>query len=235
MKNKQEVLKYSLVAIAVVASSQAVAERAKHEPLLDVADVIVVKGETPTPLQQTTSTWTISADEIQASGAQSLDQVLKNAPGVYVRIGGQGTPRVDIRGFKSRHVIYLINGVPANGAEDGQFDPSVVPASQIASVTVSMGPTSVLYGPGGAGGVINIRTKQGVDIPGFSGHIEGGENDTFNGDMTLAGSGDRWQGLVSLSRQQTDGWPVSDDQPDTELQQGNTRVNSDKTVNNLFA
>ncbi|ABO25542.1 TonB-dependent receptor [Shewanella loihica] len=235
MKNKPISLKLSLVAAAVAASPLVMAEEVKHEPILDVAEVIVVTGEKPTPLQQTTSSWTISADEIQAMGAQSLDEVLKNAPGVYVRTGGQGTPRVDVRGFKARHVIYLINGVPANGAEDGQFDPSVVPASQIASVTVSMGPTSVLYGPGGAGGVINIRTKQGADVPGFSGHLEGGENDTFNGDVTVAGSGERWQGLVSLSRQQTDGWPVSGDQPDTEVQQGDTRFNSDKTINNLFA
>ncbi|WP_428617192.1 hypothetical protein, partial [Shewanella sp.] len=63
MKNKQEVLKYSLIAAAVAATPQAMAEQVKHESLLDVTEVIVVKGEKPTPLQQTTSTWSISAEE----------------------------------------------------------------------------------------------------------------------------------------------------------------------------
>ncbi|WP_204165139.1 TonB-dependent receptor [Shewanella algidipiscicola] len=235
MYKNQKIIKLSLIALAVGTSPMVLADAVNRAPILDVSDVIVVTGEKPTAQQQSTTTWRITADEIQALGVQSLEQVLKNAPGVFVRVGGQGTPRVDIRGFKSRHVIYLINGVPANGAEDGQFDPSVIPASQIASVTVSVGPTSVLYGPGGAGGVINIRTKEGDNAPLLSGHLEGADNDTFAGDVTMAGSGAQWQGLVSLSRQQTDGWPVSGDQPDTALQHGDTRLNSDKTVNNLFA
>jgi outer membrane cobalamin receptor len=235
MKLKQKVTKLSLVVIAVGSSNLALAGDIDRASILDVAEVIVVTGEQPTAQQQTTTTWTISEDEIKTLGAQSLDQILKNVPGVYVRVGGQGTPRVDVRGFKARHVIYLINGVPANGAEDGQFDPSVIPASQIASVTISVGPTSVLYGPGGGGGVINIRTKEGDNAPLLSGHLEGAENDTLNGDVTLAGAGDKWQGLASVSRQQTDGWPVSSEQPDNALQSGDTRLNSDKTITSLFA
>lgn len=234
MKLKQKVIKLSLVAIAVGSIHSVLADDIDRSPILDVAEVIVVTGEQPTAQQQATTTWSISEDEIKALGAQSLDQILKNAPGVYVRVGGQGTPRVDVRGFKARHVIYLINGVPANGAEDGQFDPSVIPASQIASVTVSVGPTSVLYGPGGAGGVINIRTKVGDNAPLLSGHLEGADNDTINGDVAIAGSGDKWQGLASVSQQQTDGWPVSSDQPDNPLQSGDTRLNSDKTITSLF-
>ena len=114
-----------MVASAITLSPFVNAADAARDPILDVSEVIVVTGERPTPLEQTTTTWSISEEDIRELGAQSLDQILKNAPGVYVRTGGQGTPRVDIRGFKARHVIYLINGVPANGAEDGQFDPSV--------------------------------------------------------------------------------------------------------------
>ncbi|GIU26713.1 hypothetical protein TUM4644_23000 [Shewanella colwelliana] len=235
MKTNQKLIKLSMVASAITLSPFVNAAETARDPIFDVSEVIVVTGERPTPLEQTTTTWSISEEEIRELGAQSLDQILKNAPGVYVRTGGQGTPRVDIRGFKARHVIYLINGVPANGAEDGQFDPSVIPASQIASVTVSVGPTSVLYGPGGAGGVINIRTKQGDDAPRLSGHLEAADNNTFNGDITAASSGARWQGLMSLSRQQTDGWPISSDHYDTALQSGDTRLNSDKTINSLFA
>ena len=152
MKNSNNCLKLSAIALALSISYQVQADEMERDPILNVSEVIVVHGEKAAVTESATTHWSLNEQEIKATGAQSLDQLLKNVPGLYVRVGGQGTPRVDVRGFKARHVIYLINGVPANGAEDGQFDPSLIPSSQIGSVEVSVGPTSVLYGPGGAGG-----------------------------------------------------------------------------------
>jgi len=235
MKVQQKIIKMSAIALAIGSSGSAFADDIDRDPILNVNEVIVVHGEGPTATQASTTHWSIDEDEIKALGAQSLDQVLRNVPGVYVRTGGQGTPRVDIRGFKTRHVTLLINGVPANGAEDGQFDPSVIPTSQIASVEVSVGPTSVLYGPGGAGGVINIITKNGEDASSLSGKLEASGEDTFNGDISAAGSGDNWQGLVSVSHQQTDGFPLSGDYPHNNVQLDDVRANSDKEIDNIYA
>ncbi|MGX9462177.1 TonB-dependent receptor plug domain-containing protein [Shewanella sp. A14] len=211
------------------------ADEITRDPLLNVNEVIVVHGDGAEPRDMATTHWSINDEDIRVSGAQTLEQVLKNVPGVYIRVGGDGTPRVDIRGFKTRHVTLLVNGVPMESAGDGQFNPSVIPTSQIASVEVSVGPTSVLYGPSGAGGVINIITKQGNTAPALSGRLESGENDTFNGDVSAAGSGVDWQGLVSVSRQQTDGFPMSDDFEPTTYQDDNLRANSDKEVTNVYA
>ncbi|MCG9728995.1 TonB-dependent receptor plug domain-containing protein [Shewanella sp. Isolate13] len=235
MKKQQKVLKVSTLALAMTLAYQAQADELERDPILNVSEVIVVHGERASVTEAATTHWSLDEEEIKASGAQSLDQILKNVPGIYVRTGGQGTPRVDIRGFKARHVIYLINGVPANDAEDGQFDPSLIPTAQVASIEVSVGPSSVLYGPGGAGGVINIITKQGDNAPAISGRLEAAQDNTFNGDISAAGSGDNWQGLVNYSRQQTDGWPMSSDYKDTEYQQGDVRENADKTLNNFYA
>ncbi|MEZ9199384.1 TonB-dependent receptor plug domain-containing protein [Shewanella sp. 10N.286.54.B9] len=235
MRNRNNTLKLSAIALALSMSYQVQADDMERDPILDVTEVIVVHGKQASVTESATTHWSLNEQEIKATGAQSLDQLLKNVPGLYVRVGGQGTPRVDVRGFKARHVIYLINGVPANGAEDGQFDPSLIPASQIGSVEVSVGPTSVLYGPGGAGGVINIITKQGEDAPRLSGRLEAAQDNTFNGDISAAGSGDNWQGLINYSRQQTDGWPMSSDYNDTEYQQGDVRDNADKTLDNIYA
>ncbi|WP_342345818.1 TonB-dependent receptor [Shewanella dokdonensis] len=131
--------------------------------------------------------------------------------------------------------MLLINGVPANGADDGQFDPSIIPTSQIATIEVSVGPTSVLYGPGGAGGVINIITKQGNSAPALSGHLEAGRSDTYKGDISVAGSGVNWQGFVSGSYQTTDGFEMSSDYEPTASQDDEIRLNSDKTLRNLYA
>ena len=65
----------------------------------------------------------IGRAEIEARNARTLDEALRLIPGIYVRTGGDGTPRVDVRGFRSRHVLLLINGVQVNSTADGQFDP----------------------------------------------------------------------------------------------------------------
>ncbi|QQK62000.1 TonB-dependent receptor [Shewanella sp. LC6] len=235
MITRQTIFRVSSLALAIGLSLTAHADEIARDPLLNVNEVIVVHGEGADTEQLATTHWSINEAEIRALGAQTLDQVLKNVPGVYIRVGGDGTPRVDIRGFKTRHVTLLVNGVPMSSADDGQFDPSVIPTSQIASVEVSVGPTSVLYGPSGAGGVINIITKQGSTAPALSGRVEAGKDNTFNGDISAAGSGDDWQGLVSVSRQQTDGFPMSNDFEPTKYQDGELRANSDKEVTNVYA
>ena len=229
-------VKLSALALALGCAMQANAASIERDPLVNNAmDVIVVHGERANATEVATTSWSISEDEIKALGAQSLDEVLKNVPGVYVRYGGEGTPRVDIRGFKTRHVTLLVNGVPANSADDGQFDPSVIPTSQISRVEVSVGPTSVLYGPGGAGGVINIITKRGDGAPAVSGNLELSKDDTFKGDISAAGSGDNWQGLISAGYQHTDGFPMSSDYQVTEYQDKYQRNNADKELTNLYA
>lgn len=225
----------SSLALAISFSFTIQADEITRDPVLNVNEVIIVHGDGSEASEMATTHWSINEEEIRASGAQTLDQVLKNVPGVYIRVGGDGTPRVDIRGFKTRHVTLLVNGVPMSSADDGQFDPSVIPTSQIASVEVSVGPTSVLYGPSGAGGVINIITKQGRTAPALSGRLEASKDNTFNGDISAAGAGDDWQGLVSISRQQTDGFPMSNDFDPTQYQDGELRVNSDREVTNVYA
>jgi vitamin B12 transporter len=103
----------------------------------------------------------ITEKEIKKSGARTLDEVLVLLPDVDVRVGNDARPRVDIRGFRTRHVLLLVDGVPVNSAFDQQFDPSLIPIDNIAMVKVTVGASSVLYGQGGLGGVINIVTKRG--------------------------------------------------------------------------
>src|SRR5688572_11954425 len=96
--------------------------------------------------------------DIEARSARTLDEALRLLPGVYVRTGGDGTPRIDVRGFRSRHVLLLINGVPANSTSDGQFDPARISAAGIREIKVSYGSSSVLYGDNALAAVIEIIT-----------------------------------------------------------------------------
>src|SRR5690606_3497591 len=83
---------------------------------------------------------------------------LRLLPGVYVRTGGDGSPRIDVRGFRSRHVLLLVNGVPANSTADGQFDPARISTDAIREIKVSYGSSSVLYGDNAMAAVIEITT-----------------------------------------------------------------------------
>lgn len=94
----------------------------------------------------------VSEEEIRASGARTLDQALQLLPGVNVRTGAEGVPRIDIRGFRTRHVLLLLDGVPMNSAVDMQFDPTTIPTENIAGIKLTSGASSVLYGQGGLGG-----------------------------------------------------------------------------------
>src|SRR5689334_21876599 len=109
-------------------------------------------------VEEVGTTRRIGRAEIEARNARTLDEALRLMPGIYVRTGGDGAPRVDVRGFRSRHVLLLINGVPANSTADGQFDPARISTDAIREIKVSYGSSSVLYGDNAMAAVIELTT-----------------------------------------------------------------------------
>lgn len=177
----------------------------------------------------------ITAAQIEAMNAHTLDQALKMVPGLVVRSGAEGVPRVDLRGFRSRHVVLLLNGVPFNSTYDGQFDPSLIPTENIARIKISYGTHSVLYGQGGLGGVINIITKAGGQGMGAKVKAEAGQGQSYQGSFNAYGGDDKVNIFASGSHYQRDNWPVSDDYQATSEQGSGGRVGTEKKRNNLFA
>ncbi len=206
---------------------------AQEAPFFRVQDVIVVTGEQPTAQQLATTEWNIDRQELLDRGVTRLDQALTTVPGLYVRTGGEGSPRVDIRGYKGRHVRFLINGVPANSSYDGQFNPALIPVQFIDQVQVTLGPGSLLYGPGGTGGVVNVVTRQGVSLPGISGVLGGGNDGKGWLGANVAGKGKRLDYSFSYDGQTMDGFPVSGDFEPAPNEDGGLRDNSDRRQHSL--
>ena len=123
-------------------------------------------------VEQVGTTRRVTRADIEARNARTLDEALRLVPGVYVRTGGDGTPRIDVRGFRSRHVLLLINGVQVNSTVDGQFDPARISTKAIREIKVSYGSSSVLYGDNAVAGVIEITTVD--DKPEASLDVSGG-------------------------------------------------------------
>ena len=176
----------------------------------------------------------VTAQDIQDKDARTLDQALELLPGVVIRTGADGVPRIDIHGFRSRHVMLLLDGVPLNSTYDGQFDPAIIPTENIAKIKVSYGTSSVLYGQGALGGVINIITKKGEE--GIQGTASGeiGEGSSRLGRFNVGGAAKNADFFVSGSVAARDDFPLSNSFEATPLQGSGERNNSDNRRNNLF-
>ena len=105
----------------------------------------------------------ITAEEIEASGALWLIDVLERAPGVsVVRNGGPGTvTTVFLRGTNSNQTLFLVNGVRVNSPGTGSYDLSHFATQDIERIEIVRGPQSPLYGSEALGGVIHVITKRG--------------------------------------------------------------------------
>jgi len=136
-----------------------------------LGETVTVIGQRPRVADEIASISTVSAEEIARRGVRSLSEALALLPGVYVRYGADGVPRIDIRGLRTRNIVLLQDGVPLNSTYDGQFDPASIPAENIAEIKLTRGGSSVLYGPGGNAGVIEIITKTAGES--LSGEVAG--------------------------------------------------------------
>ncbi len=195
---------------------------------------VVVSG-TDKGVEKVGTIHTVTAKEIEERGARSLNEAIKLVPGVQVRTGADGTPRIDMRGFRTRHVTLLLNGTPFNSTYDGQFDPGLISVENIAEIKVTTGGGSMLYGPGGNAGVINIITKKAKQGAGGSLGTELGEAGTTLVRGTASYGSDKWDVFVSGSSYDQDRYLLSDDFKHTADQAGNSRRNSDRERKNLFA
>ncbi len=182
---------------------------------------------------------TVTAEEIEERGARTLDEALALVPGVNVRHGRDGIPQIDIRGFRTRDVTLLLDGVPFNSNYNGRFDPSAIPVEYIAKIEVTTGGQSVLYGQGGNGGVINIITKKGT--PGLQGTLqgEGGQGGEYLTRGTLSTGTDKVDAFVSGSIYGQEGYLLSDSYSPTkvqpQVQPDGLRFNSYLYRDNAFA
>src|ERR1700722_17867062 len=114
----------------------------------------------PVPLLDTPqSITTISQATIQEEGATTLRDTLRNAPGISLAAGEGGSQgdNLTLRGFTARNDIFL------DGMRD--FGSYYRDSFNYQEVEVLEGPSSVTFGRGSTGGVINQESKSPADHP----------------------------------------------------------------------
>ena len=145
------------------------AESGTEAPAVALEDVVVTgEGLSDQPLMEAPASVTvITAEEIEANTARTVDDLLKTTAGVdvYKPWGLFGpSSHVRLRGFANpRATIFLRDGVPINRMVCGGAIHNEIPMDIVERVEVVRGANASLYGAGAMGGVINIVTKKPED------------------------------------------------------------------------
>jgi iron complex outermembrane receptor protein len=93
-------------------------------------------------------------------GVASVAEALERIPSAMSGYGGRGERIVTLRGFDQRQLLVTIDSVPVQVPYDGQLDLGKIPIGLVDSVSLVKGAGSLLYGPNGLGGAINISTRR---------------------------------------------------------------------------
>ncbi len=109
----------------------------------------------------------ITAEDIRRAGATDVNAAIRKVGGVYGRQSLDASPdfALDLRGFGSnsaQNLVILVDGVRLNENELTNAVLSSIPVDTVERIEIQRGASSVLYGEGATGGVINIITRRGV-------------------------------------------------------------------------
>ena len=141
----------------------------------------------PTTIQDTPQAVSVIGQaQLKAQGTNTLEQALRNVPGITIAIGEGGTVSGDqfkIRGFDAKDDIYV------DGLRD--FGNYTRDSFNYEEVQVLKGPSGAMFGRGTTGGVINTISKRPM------------LNDQMSFDV-YAGNGDYYRGLADINHQFSD-------------------------------
>ena len=146
------------------------AQSGKSEAAEEELIVTDKKKDKPTA----TPVYKVNQEDIKNQGSRSVSEVLKNQPGFAINDTGFAA---DIhtggsyRGASINQSIYLLNGRSIGTNSNiyhGNIDLNSIPTSTIDRIELSSGSASTLYGSEAFGGVVNIITKPGSQIPKFT-------------------------------------------------------------------
>lgn len=178
-------IRYGILAAASAAAlTQALGAHAQDTVDQGEADVITVFSRVPQPLEQVGSaTSTFTAADIELQELFAVDEVLERIPGVAItRSGGFGqNTQVRMRGFTTKHTLFLVDGVKVNNPSefDNQFGVEHLILDNIERIEVLRGPQSGLYGADAVAGVVGITTRRGQGDPTLRVSALSGSNETF--------------------------------------------------------
>lgn len=240
------VLTSSMVCLPATAAENGLNEQ-DNLPTATFPKMTVTATRTETAVNNTIAqTRVIDSEELKRYQGQTVLDVLKNQSGINItQSGGMGTSsNFYMRGFDSRQVLVLIDGVRYGSITLGQPALNLLPAEQIERVEILYGSSgSSIYGSDAMGGVIQIFTKcsTGIDQTQFSVTAGFGSNDQYLYGASAQISNEQGTSFsVSASHNETDGINAIKSglgfQPDSDgFESNNASIALHQKFNNNFA
>ncbi len=198
MNKRQAAIPFLTAFLAVNAYADTDAEL-ERLLLLSMENLLTLKVKVSTNTDQTLSKApsvisVITAEDIKATGATNLTEILQSVPGIYIRHNLFGLrPHVTFRGALPSSTLLMVNGEPIRDLvwASGIFWKGL-PTSMIERVEIIRGPGSALFGSDASAGVINVITKTANPIKQSEIGLRAGQFDSQTGWVKHGGN---WNGF----------------------------------------
>ncbi len=206
---------------AEVSSSTEASARPEQETL-----EVVVQGARPGT--RGTTVEKLDRTILDRLGATSVAEALDRLPSTISALDSRGERSVSLRGFDQRQILITLDGIPVQVPYDGQLDLGKLPLGLIDHITLVKGAGSLLYGPNGLGGAVNIATRHPGTGPAI---VLSTETAPFYA-QRMSGMGNIKRGPVAvlggISFENTRHFPLSGSFTPTYSEDGGHRNNSDR-------
>ncbi len=124
----------------------------------------------------------VAGDELERRRAATLGELLDGLPGVSNSDFGPGVGRPVVRGLQGSRVQVLQDGLPvADVSREGADHAIALDPGSAEQVEIFRGPSTLLYGSGAAGGVINVVSRRFSPESGDGFRVDGRGAFGFNG------------------------------------------------------
>ncbi|MCL1861336.1 MAG: TonB-dependent receptor [Proteobacteria bacterium] len=181
------------------------------------------------------ATSTLSSEDIRDFSKESLKEALDIVPGVAVTTGSgsRNETGISIRGFNRYQVPLYMDGIRLYLPADNRIDVDRFLTMDLAEIQVSKGYVSVLNGPDGMGGAINLTTRKPVkpleaELSMSAKLGEGGQYGGYTGFANIGSKQNQYYWQVSVGQRDLDNWRLSQNYEPTPAQGKGERLNTGK-------
>jgi len=187
---------------AMTAALGILATTAAHAQHADLEEVIVTANPMRlSAMDLAQSAVVLAGDDLARDVGASLGESLARQPGVTASYFGPRASRPIIRGLSGERVLMLLDGVSALDVSNLSPDHSVGIEPVLADqIEILKGPSTLLYGSGAVGGVVNVvdgRIPANRDPDGVSGAMEL-RGDTAADEFTAVGRLEATSGALAV-------------------------------------
>lgn len=222
---------FSLPSVADTTANKAGSAAAESSVFTLGQITVSAKRDDETPL----GTATLDREQIWDFSRDALPEALNIIPGVTTTAGAgsRNESLISIRGFDRWQVPLLMDGIRLYLPADNRIDFDRFLTPDLSEIQVSKGYVSVLNGPDGMGGAINLVTRKPVKP--FEGEVRAsasfGNDGKYSGNTEYVSVGGRQQSYylqASVEQRDMDHWRLSNDFKPTVAENGGDRDHTSK-------